>query len=169
MTRTPPPDTTPSFERSAKPLLLALKPSQAVRWFLIAAHVLAVVAVVISAIPLAVKALLDLLVAASLIYHLKQNAKATQLVWRTGNRWFINDEQLPAELVAINFFSRWLVIISLRQAAPNEETHLLAKLWRSQKFLIPFDALDADTFRLLRVRLRIEGFEVLNPQDEVIK
>ena len=169
MNRTPPPDTTPSFEKSAKPLSLALKPSRAVKWFLITTHLLAAVAATISAIPLIIKLLLIATVAVSLTYNLNQNNKPTHLVWRPGNRWFINDAQLPAELTAINFFSRWLVIVTLLQSTKSENESFLAKLKRKQKFIIPFDAVDSEVFRLLRVRLRIEGYEILNPSVDVIK
>ena len=56
-------------------------------------------------------------------------------------------------LKGIDFFSRWLVILTLRTASG-----------RNAKYVIPCDALSENTFRLLRVRLRIEGFTMLNPE-----
>jgi len=168
MNRTPPPATTPSFEKSAKPLLLALKPSRSWFIFLLALHTLAAIAIVIAAIPLPIKLLLLLSAIASLIYHLKQQSVKTQLVWRNGNRWFVDDEQSHRELRAIDFFSRWLVIFSL-SGAHSGNSYLRRIFTAKRKYVIPFDAVDEDTFRLLRVRLRIEGYELLNPPEEDIK
>ena len=128
-------------------------------------HLLALVAVAIAAIPVFAKPLLAVALIASLIYQLRDSKHQTQLVWRTGNRWFIDADQHPSRLVAINFFSRWLVILSLQPEKPDTDS-LTSPLLRRQKFVLPFDSLDEDTFRLLRVRLRIEGFEMLNPSDE---
>ena len=169
MSRTPPPATTPSFERSAKPLLLALKPSAVWFLFLLVLHLLAIVAIVIAAIPLAAKILLTLCILARFVLHSKQHRQEVQLVWRTGNRWFINDSQKPAELFAINFFSRHLVILSLLSEASEAGRFTPHFFARKRKFVIPFDSLDKETFRLLRVRLRIEGHELLNPAEETIK
>ncbi len=166
MIRKPPPATTPSFEKSAKPLLLALKPSRCWQWFLYLLHALCVVAVVISSIPGWSKALLLCLVAISFIYQHRQHQRLSQLVWRNGNRWFVDDEQTRYELASIDFFSRWLVILSV---TPADSTGWYQRLRRTRKFMILFDSVDDDTFRLLRVRLRIEGFELLNPFEDSIR
>ncbi len=165
--RTPPPATTPSFEKSAKPLLLALKPSRCWRVFFYTLHILCIVALFLTAISVWLKLLLAVLIAVSFIYQQHQHNNQTQLVWRNGNRWFVDDEQDPFELTAIDFFSRWLVILSLTPTDKN--AGLIARLRSRRKFVIPFDSLDENTFRLLRVRLRIEGFELLNPTEEVIR
>jgi len=148
--------------------LLELRPSRVWIVFLSALHLLALLAITIAAIPLIAKGLLVIVVLVSLIVHLKHSSQPVQLVWRTGNRWFINDDQSPAELHAVNFFSRWLVIITLLTEPTT--AGLLSGLFKPRrKFIIPFDSLDVDTFRLLRVRLRIEGHELLNPPEETIK
>ena len=129
---------------------------------------LCLVAVFIAAIPVWVKLLLALVVIASFVYQQQQRSVLSQLVWRSGNRWFVDNEQKVCELTSINFFSRWLVILSLSPA--DDASGLIAKLKHTRKFVIPFDSLDENTFRLLRVRLHIEGFELLNPvDDDVIK
>ena len=115
-----------------------------------------------------------ILIAASLLYHLKQQKFTPQLVWRNANRWFVNDEQSAVELSSINFFSQWLVIISLsgKQDEAGKKrgvTDLTDQLSRTRKFIIPFDSLNTESFRLLRVRLRIEGYDLLNPPEETIK
>ena len=115
-----------------------------------------------------IKLLLMVVVAASLLFHLKQQAITPQLVWRNANRWFVNDEQSAVELSSINFFSQWLVIISLSRAKESTKG-LSGRFNRTRKFVIPFDSLNKESFRLLRVRLRIEGYELLNPPAETIK
>ena len=168
MNRTPPPATTPSFEKSAKPLLLTLKPSWVWFLFLLGLHLLAILAVLIAAIPVAVKLLMLVLIPVSFVLQTRQQQQKTQLVWRTGNRWFINDEQSAYALHAVDFFSRWLVILSVLTESPDN-SGMRRYFGRKRKFIIPFDALDKDTFRLLRVRLRIEGHDLLNPPAETIK
>jgi len=167
MIRTPPPATTPSFEKSAKPLLLALKPSRCWQVFLYALHILCIAALFLTAIPVWIKLLLLLLIVVSFIYQQQQHTNPSQLIWRSGNRWFIDDESIAYELTSIDFFSRWLVILSLTPADQN--TGFLPRLKHRRKFSIPFDALDSEVFTLLRVRLRIEGFELLNPSEDVIR
>lgn len=157
MNLTPHQSTTPSFAKSAIPLSLTLRPSRLYLTGILALHILAFVAVSLAAIPVALKIIIAILVAASLGYNGSIALKHTQLIWRAGNVWLIEtqDNQHTAHLNSINFLSRWLVIISLQ--VENQ---------RLQKFIIPFDAVNTDSFRLLRVRLRIEGHAILNPEDE---
>lgn len=158
MNLTPPPATTPSFERSAIPLLLALKSSRIYLAAIVIAHALAGVAMILAAINSWVQAGVIFLVAVSLWFNIHHHRKPVQLVWRAGNRWFTegaNGSTETAKLTAIDFFSRWLVIISLR--SENQ---------RTQRHVIVFDALSEDTFRLFRVRLRIEGFALLNQNED---
>lgn len=147
--------------------MLALKPSSSWQLFIVVLHILCVAAILITAIPAWVKILFAVVVVASFVYQQKQHTVLSQLIWRNGNRWFVNDEQTPCELTSINFFSRWLVILSLCPA--KDDAGLVARIKKTRKFIIPFDSLDENTFRLLRVRLRIEGFELLNPAEDVIK
>ena len=112
--------------------------------------------------------LLVIAVIASFLFHFKQHTNTPQLVWRNANRWFVNDEQSAVELSSINFFSQWLVIISLSREKEST-AGLSGQFTRTRKFVIPFDSLNKESFRLLRVRLRIEGYELLNPPAETIK
>jgi len=166
MTPTQPADTSQSFEKSAIPLVLALKPSRILRTLSVICHVLAVIAVFLSDIPLVIQLTLSVVIFASLGYNYRQDGKSQLLIWRAGNRWVIEGDSttqyaaninspssLAAELCSIDFFSRHLVILTLRT-----ETN------RNEKFVIPCDVLSENTFRLLRVRLRIEGFALLNPE-----
>jgi len=141
--------------------------------FLFALHGLCVVALFIAAIPVWVKLLMAIVVVASLLFHLKQQTTTPQLIWRNANRWFVDDEQSAAELSSINFFSQWLVIISLSSGKNADRgkdgASGIDRFTRTRKFIIPFDSLNKETFRLLRVRLRIEGYELLNPPAETIR
>lgn len=117
------------------------------------------------------------IIAASLGYNYHADNQRRLVIWRAGNRWMIDlnteiqrsdsDTESPinnhanssyysntiaAELQAIDFFSRWLVILTLH----TESGH-------NRKFVIPCDSLSTNNFRLLRVRLRVEGFGLLNP------
>jgi len=166
MTPSPPTDTSQSFEKSAIPLVLALKPSRILQTMSVSCHLLAVIAVFIANIPLAAQLTSTAVIVISLGYNYRQDSKSQLLIWRAGNRWVIEGDStalpansinsqtsLAAELHSIDFFSMYLVILTLRT-----ETE------RREKFVIPYDALTENTFRLLRVRLRIEGFTLLNPE-----
>jgi len=160
MNMTAPIDISPSFEKSAKPLLLALSPSRCWLFFLLSLHVLAIIATWIAAIGIAWKLPIGIGLCASLILYMA--AIFTQMHGRrSGNRWFVDREQSVSELVSVDFISRWLVILSLNNTDRRRQ--------RNRQYIIPFDAVDADSFRLLRVRLRIEGYELLNPATEEIK
>ena len=135
---------------------------------MIALHGLCIAALFIAAIPVWVKLPLAVVTVASLRFQLKQHTLTPQLIWRTANRWFVDDEQVAVELSSINFFSQWLVIISLSQSR-DDAAGLLDRLKHTRKFVIPFDSLNKEAFRLLRVRLRIEGYDLLNPPAETVK
>ena len=152
---TPPPPTTPSFEKSAIPLLLNVEPSRLFITAIIFLHGLAVVAIVTAEIPDWLEFLLTVLVTISLIYNLHQETRTTKLIWRAGNQWNIqpdSNHSNKAELHSIDFHSRWLVVITLK---PVDK--------RKQRLVIPFDSVPKDSYRLFRVRLRIEGHSLLNP------
>ncbi len=155
MSLIPPPDTTPSFERSAIPLLLALRPSRVYLATIVVVHALSIAAVLIATIAIWLQLALCALVLISLTINLRHHYRPVQIIWRTGNRWFINDSPDAAALHSLDFVSRWLIVLTLTQ-----------KNRRHQKVIIAFDALPDDIFRLLRVRLKIEGFAILNPSDD---
>ena len=138
MRLTPPPPTTPSFEKSAIPLLLTVKPSRAYISAIVALHCLAVAALVMADIPAVIEFTLTVLVVVSLIYNLHQETQ--------------NRPLQAATLHSVDFVSRWLVIITLKPAEA-----------RRQRLVIPFDSVGKDSYRLFRVRLRIEAHSLLNP------
>lgn len=117
-------------------------------------------AVLLAAIPLSATVIALALIAVSALYNHHQDSRPQALIWRAGKRWVIEatDPQTDttAELHRIDFLSRWLVILTLRR-----------QTGRTVKFVIPYDALSKDTFRLLRVRLRIEGYFLLNPDKDL--
>ena len=159
MTPTQPSATSQSFEKSAIPLALARKPSRVLRVASALCHAAAALAILLAAIPLSATVIALALIAASAFYNYQQDSRPQALIWRAGNRWVIEatgeQTDTSAELHRIDFLSRWLVILTLRR-----------QTGRTVKFVIPYDALSKDTFRLLRVRLRIEGYFLLNPHKD---
>jgi hypothetical protein len=116
--------------------LLTVKPSRAYISAIVALHCLAVAALVMADIPAVIEFTLTVLVVVSLIYNLHQQNRPLQ----------------AATLHSVDFVSRWLVIITLKPAEA-----------RRQRLVIPFDSVGKDSYRLFRVRLRIEAHSLLNP------
>jgi len=72
------------------------------------------------------------------------------LVWKEDGEWLletIDGESLPATLHESTYVHPWLVVLNFRQA---NKRGLLS-------FALAPDALDSETFRELRVRLKVEG------------
>ena len=118
-----------------------------------------------NSLPFLIKIAIALGILASFAYQLYLHRQPKTLVWRTGNRWFVPPDNTAAELVEVNFISRWLVIITLRESAKRGPLGFHKKT----RYIIPLDSLDAKRFRLLRVRLRVEAFECLNPSEPALK
>lgn len=153
------PRTTPSFAKSAIPLLLKIKPSRIALATIAVLHILALFALALADIPRLFEVVTVALVAISFFYNTRKELKHRQLIWRAGDHWIINDDPdqpRTCRLKAIDFLSRWLVIITLREDKNKRQLCLV----------IPFDSVDANTFRLFRVRLRLEGHALLNPYDD---
>jgi len=106
--------TTRSFEKSANPLSLTLRPSRLYCIALITLHLLAAAATLTALLPTWLYAILLTAVALSLYYNLHQQQTQPQLIWRTGDRWLIQhrDQVEDATLHGIDFYSRWLVHLS---------------------------------------------------------
>lgn len=100
-------------------------------------------------IPLAVTVRLTLLVvlAAALASAWRQRvkARAVELIGKRNERWFVrrSDGDVPIAACEVDYLSRWLVVLTLREAAGG--VHRLA---------IFSDALSPPDFRRLRVLLR---------------
>lgn len=162
MTLTPPPPTTLSFEKSAIPLSLIVKPSRLYIVAVVAIHLLTMAAIISAVLPQTVQWILSLMVAVSLLYNVVVARRTRSIVWHTGNHWSVKQDHLQqgppdyrhAALTSVDFLSRWLVIITLKET--NKST---------ERFVIPFDSMNKDSYRLFRVRLRIEGHGLMNPND----
>ena len=142
--------------------MLNLRRSRLTTAAVIGLHLFAVAAIIAAAIALWIKLVTALLILASLLYNLHANRIKQTLVWHKDDHWHItrgDDIVQHANLSRIDFFSRWLVIITLICPARS-------RLRKLQKFVIPADSLDANTFRLLRVRLRIEAIPMLQAPPE---
>ncbi len=118
-------------------------------------HALAIAAVIAADIPAPAEFVLTVAVTASLLVNLHLETRTTKLIWRAGNQWSIQphgNRTNKATLHSIDFVSRWLVVITLQ---PENG--------RKKRLVIPFDSVAKDSYRLFRVRLRIEGHSLLNP------
>jgi len=128
-------------------------------------HTLAFCAAITATLPWTVRLAFSACVVASFLYNIRHNQNLQALIWHKGNRWQIVADadssqhisgdyvQAPmAQLHAVDFFSRYLIILQLQQHN------------KKSRYVIPFDSLDASTFRLLRVRLRIEGFALIGAE-----
>ncbi len=142
--------------------MLNLERSRITGLAIIGLHLLAALAIISADLALWIKLTSLPLIAASLYYNLRAERAIASLVWHKGDRWHIRHRAQPirrARLSRIDFFSRWLVIVTLDCPARPR--------WRRlEKFVIAADSLDADTFRLLRVRLRIEAIPMLQSPPE---
>lgn len=133
--------------------MLAVERSAVLAAVLALFHLLALIATGLAHIPLWVQLPIAALIALSYYCNHQLAAVPTTLVWHKGDHWHISRAKLVinhATLERVDFFSRWLVIITLKSGR------------RLDKFVISRDSLDSDTFRLLRVRLRIEGIAQLS-------
>ncbi len=142
--------------------MLNLERSRIIGLATVSLHLLATIAIATAGIALWIKLVCLPLIAASLYFNHRAERTKQTLVWHQGDRWHISCGDAPirrARLSRIDFFSRWLVIITLH--CPTRPR------WRRlEKFVIPADSLDKDTFRLLRVRLRIEAIPMLQAPPE---
>ncbi len=158
MRLTQPPPTTLSFKKSATPLSLTVKPSKLYLTAVWGFHLLALAATGAAALPLVIKCCIVTAVIISFGYNLLQASKTRYLIWHAGNRWTIGiheSELEHATLTAVDFLSQWLVIITVT-----------SEQGRAMRIVIPFDSVLKDSYRLLRVRLRIEGHQLINPTDQ---
>lgn len=162
MNLTPHRHTNPSFEKSAIPLSLNIKPSPVYLTSVVAFHLLALVAAASVAIPQSITTILALLTIISLVINLMMSTRTRRMTWHAGDRWTLitdshtrtDQKYSEAKLTSVDFLSRWLVILTLQHHNLN-----------SERLVIPFDSMPKDRYRLLRVRLRIEAQRLLNPTD----
>jgi hypothetical protein len=84
------------------------------------------------------------------VIHAQQPNTVKRLTWRADGEWLlelVSGEKLEAELLPNAYVHAWLVTLIFRRQASGEKIRLV--LFR--------DALEAEMFRRLRVRLRLEA------------
>lgn len=144
-----------SSRRPRRPLVVRPGRSVALAGFLCVIHGAALLSVLWSQMALGLQALAGLVIAGSLVYHWRDG------VLRRGRRSVVAAEWLPdggwrlrfarggsdaGHLSDSSIVLPWLLILSFR-CEENGRVHLV----------LPADALDAETARRVRVRLRTDG------------
>jgi len=146
----------------ARPLHLRRKASLVLAGFLIVLHVLALIALLQ---PLAITALVhDLLypsVVCSVVYHAvfyrHQIDKAHYWIWHAGGSWQYSDnERLFSLVLPRSVQTPWFVALTLTDTRQR------------QRLLIVRDQLDADTFRRLRVRVKLHQEDTAAAREEPV-
>lgn len=145
-----------SSKKYAQPLRLQPKTSLILTGLLIAGH-LGAIAVLF---PLDLSSTIKLVIVAILIVSLivalrKQPGRVGEggihkLIWKVDGDWLLettNNESITATLHESTYVHPWLVVLNFRQ---ENKRGLLS-------FPLVRDALDAETFRDLRVRLKVAG------------
>lgn len=137
----------------ASPLILEFHTSTVFQLYLSGVHALAIVAVIFSSLSLVISMLIISMISLSFLYQKKYQNKVKKMVWLSGKEMALHyqyDEAVSAQLSTLSFSIAWLVILVLR----TERDKLVS-------VLIPFDSLDAESFRLLKVRLTIISYKEL--------
>ena len=132
----------------ATPLALHIRPSPRLRRFTLLIHLLAGLAILL--LPLSAGWLLAgwLLLSLSLFAGLRRQGRERHLLWREQD-WLIDvgGAEQVAVLEGATLVSPWLTILSLR------------RIDRGGRCVLPIlpDAIATESFRRLRVRLRVSG------------
>ena len=93
------------------------------------------------------KVIVIIFVVVSFLYQKNKLYRYKKLLWLKENDWVIFDaleNEINVRLSSLSFSSSWLVILALR-TEDNKAINLL----------VPFDALNKESFRLLKVKLTI--------------
>ena len=131
----------------ASPLTLDLVISKLLAYYLMSIHGLAVFAVFYSAIPVTIKFLCFLFISIHFIYQWGRRFLTKKMIWMNANEWLAFDHQGKRDeltLSSVSLLVSWLVILVFKK---NDAKKKLV--------LIPYDSLNKDAFRLLKVRLNI--------------
>ncbi len=123
-------------------------------------HALAVCVVIFTAIPLAPKVILVILILFSLLFYLKQQVGLKEITLRNTSEfgWEISNNSDQFDLVEIlpsTVLTRYLII--LHYIIQNNLKR------KNRSVLIFKDALLKDDFRKLKVELKIEGIKKTDP------
>lgn len=131
----------------ATPLILDLKKSSIVNVYQIAVHLLAVFAVLYASISAWLMLVLVVFISLHFFYQKTTSNKFSKIVWLSDNQWnlYRSDEDFSeARLTVMSFLTSWLVILAFKIDDAGRVN-----------VLIPYDMLDAENFRRLKVRLKI--------------
>ncbi len=139
----------------ATPLRLELKPSRTLFWLLTFSHLGAAGLLWTTNLPVWATACLGVSVLVSYLWLVARHAllchpaAAVCLLWPSGIQWQVrsrNGEEASALLSPESFVRPWLTVLLLRPETGGGARNVV---------LLP-DMLDAEAFRRLRVRLRLE-------------
>lgn len=134
-------------------LILHPKPSKSLAFSLYCIHGLSLIASFANAWPYPIDGLLACCVMLSFWSHLRAPPKVEQIEIKSDGHWLISlkdGNSLEANLLAETWVSVWLIILQI-------ETHQ-----GKQSILLCRDSLDEDSFRQLRVRLKLNrSFKVI--------
>jgi hypothetical protein len=148
----------------ARPLHLKRKPSRLLAGYLVILHVLAAVALLQPlALSVYTHAVLWLVLLSSAGYHVRyywrqRDGDDVYWIWQAGGAWLHgDDEQLLALVSSKSVATPWFVRVTLA-GLDRKQQHLL----------IVRDQLDADSFRRLRVRLKLDHDEAAASSEESV-
>lgn len=145
-----------SSAKFAQPLRLKPKPSRILMALLVAGHLGAMAVLVPLDLSLPIKIVIGVMLLVSLVVAWrKQPGQVAEggvqtLTWQTDSEWLLetlDGEQFKATLHESTYVHPWLVVLNFR--AENKPSLL--------SFTLAPDALDAEIFRDLRVRLKMAG------------
>ena len=140
-----------SSPKYASPLVLQPKTSRLLICLVMVAHVGAMLIVVLVNLYWALKLVLLVVLAVSLVFFLRGKGlgNLSSLTWKDGGEWVLEldgDKQYEMQLLPSSYVSPWLVVLNFRAA----EEH------KGKSVVLFRDALDPESFRRLRVRLGVE-------------
>lgn len=145
-----------SSTKYAQPLRLNPKPSRILISLLTVGHLGAIAVLFPLALPLFVKLGIAAVLVVSLVIALRKQPGRTgeggvqALTWKADGDWLLETaegESLNATLHESTYVHPWLVVLNFRL---EDKRGLIS-------FALAPDALDADTFRELRARLKVAG------------
>lgn len=146
-----------------KPLHLRRKPSKLLAVYLIVLHGLALIVLLQSlAITLLIHTILSACLLASVAYHVfyfrRQSDDRDYWIWQAGGVWRHGaDEQSYRLFSADTVQTAWFVLLTVINLENRKRTLLFVR-----------DQVDADTFRRLRVRLKLHHDEATASREESV-
>ncbi|MCK5334881.1 MAG: hypothetical protein KAQ67_01900 [Gammaproteobacteria bacterium] len=130
-----------------KPLTLKLHSSAVLKYYLICVHILAVFAVFYATLNTSLQIMSLLFITAYYFYQNNKSDRVKEVVWLQDNNWKLYEQQdtfTEARLTPESFLSSWLVILAFK-----------AESGKRVNILVPYDAVDKESFRRLKLRITI--------------